>query len=447
MKTQLKTKNHMESLKSNVLFKIGMIVVLIIVLMIPTVTVQNLIKERSETQLSAIDEVSEKWAKGQHIVGPYISIPFDVERKTVDVNGKEITEIETKQLYFLPENLNIESKVDPQRRHRGIFDVVVYQSMIRMKGEFTAFDCAQHNININRVHFNRATLNIGVTDLKGIEQQVKLNWNGKESLFTPGSATLNLVKTGIQAPITISDLDTDTYSFDLSLDLKGSQYLYFSPVGKTTDVNLTSNWQTPSFTGLFLPDNHTINSNGFDAHWNILNLNRNFPQSWIGKQHDLSESAFGTDLILPVDNYKKTDRVVKYAILFLALTFTVFFFVEIMNHIFIHPMHYLLVGLALVIFFTLLLSFSEHLMFNTSYLLASVLTLSLIGGYTYGIMKSWRLSGLILGILTILYLFIFIIIQMEDFALLIGSIGMFLVLALVMYFSRKIDWYNLRIGQ
>lgn len=436
----------MENLKSNALFKIGMIVVLIVLLLIPTIMVQNLIKERANTQLNAIDEVSEKWAQGQHIVGPYISIPYDKITKALDMDGKEITEVETKNVYFLPENLEIDSKIDPQRRHRGIFEVVVYQSMLQLKGKFTPFDFTQHSIDTKNLHLDKATLNIGVSDLKGIEQQVTLNWNNNETLFKPGSSSKDIVKSGIQAPVSISLGDSSNYSFNVSLDLKGSQFLYFSPVGKTTDVKETSNWQTPSFTGLFLPDNHTMDKKGFQAHWNVLNLNRNFPQSWVGKQYNMDASAFGTDLILPVDNYKKTERVVKYAILFLALTFTVFFFVEIMNRVFIHPMQYLLVGIALVIFFTLLLSFSEHMLFNMAYLLSAGMTLMLIAAYTFGIMKSWRLTGLILGILSILYLFIFIIIQMKDFALLIGSIGMFIVLALVMYFSRKIDWYNLKIG-
>jgi len=236
------------------------------------------------------------------------------------------------------------------------------------------------------------------------------------------------------------------YHFSMNIDLKGSQYIDFVPLGKTTDVDLKSNWTTPSFSGTYLPDSREINTDGFTAHWNILHLNRNYPQSWIGSQYKVGSSSFGTNLLLPVDNYKKSYRVAHYAILFLVFTFMVFFFVEVLNKVFIHPIQYLLVGIALVIFYTLLISFSEHIMFNIAYILSAILTLFLITGYTAAILKSRKIALLIFGILTLLYSFIFTIIQMEDYALLIGSIGLFLILGIVMYFSRKIDWYDIKIG-
>ena len=219
------------------------------------------------------------------------------------------------------------------------------------------------------------------------------------------------------------------------------------PFGKTTDVNLQSGWTTPSFNGEYLPDSRKISELGFDANWNILHLNRNYPQIWIGSNYKVNNSSFGTDLLLPVDNYKKSDRVAKYAILFLGLTFLVFFFVEILNKIFIHPIQYLLVGIALVVFYTLLLSFSEHMIFNIAYWLASILTLSLITFYSWGVLKSKKLAIMVLGILFIMYSFIFTIIQLEDYALLIGSIGIFIILTIVMYYSRGIDWYNIKLEE
>ena len=232
----------------------------------------------------------------------------------------------------------------------------------------------------------------------------------------------------------------------MSVELKGSQYLYFIPVGKTTDVTLSSNWQTPSFTGNYLPDERDISDSGFSANWNILHLNRNYPQSWIGSKYDVDNSSFGTDMLLPVDNYKKSYRVARYAILFIVFTFMVFFFVEVLNKVFIHPIQYLLVGIALVVFYSLLLAFSEHMLFNIAYLLAALLILILVTGYTAAILKSKKIGGLIFGILVVLYTFIFTIIQLEDYALLIGSIGLFIILGIVMYLSRKIDWYELKIG-
>ena len=175
-------------------------------------------------------------------------------------------------------------------------------------------------------------------------------------------------------------------------------------------------------------------------------MNRNFPQEWIGDKYDINSSSFGTDLLLPVDNYKKSYRVARYAILFLVLTFITFFFVEIMKKVFIHPIQYLLVGIAIIVFYTLLLSLSEHIKFNLAYIVASILTISLVSLYTIAILKSKQIGFLIFEILLIMYSFIFTIIQLEDYALLIGSLGMFTILGIVMYYSRKIDWYKIKLG-
>ena len=241
--------------------------------------------------------------------------------------------------------------------------------------------------------------------------------------------------------------DSSTYQFKLSLNLKGSQLLYFTPVGKVTDINLSSDWPNPSFNGAFLPDKREISEKGFKANWNILHLNRNFPQIWTGSQHTISKSSFGIDLILPVDNYQKSYRSIRYAILFIGFTFLVFFFIEVLNKVFIHPVQYILVGVALIVFYTLLLSFSEHMKYNLAFIISALSTLLLIAGYVKAILKSSQLSLLISGILTVLYTFIFVIIQLQDYALLIGSIGIFIILGLVMYFSRKIDWYNLSLEE
>ena len=437
----------MKNLKSNIFLKIGIIIVITLILLIPTSLVQQLIKERENVQEEAIEEVSSKWGNGQTITGPFVSVPYDkfVKRALTD-STSEIVPIKH-WAHFLPEQLTVNGKVAPDTRYRGIFEVVVYESVMNVEGNFNQFDFENLGIETKDVHFDQATLNIGISDLRGIETQVSLNWNNNESLFNPSTSTNDIVESGINADIKVGKDDSLAYDFNVQLDLKGSQHLYFVPVGKTTDVSIVSDWNTPSFTGEYLPDTRVINDSGFTANWNILHLNRNYPQSWIDDDHSVLYSKFGTDLLLPVDSYKKSYRVARYSILFIVLTFLVFFFVEIMNKVFIHPIQYLLVGIALVVFYTLLLSFSEHILFNLAYLLAAGLTLFLVTGYTMAILKSKVLSLLILGILMILYTFIFIIIQMEDYALLIGSIGIFLILGIVMYFSRKIDWYDIKIGK
>ncbi len=436
----------MKNLKSNIFFKIGIIFFLILVLLIPTSMVKGLINERENVQTSAINEVSSKWGDGQTISGPFVSIPFDRYEKRFNKKDSISEIIKIKDwAHFLPEKLNISGKINPEKRYRGIYEVVVYESNLKLKGNFNNINFKNFDIQEENIHFDKATINIGITDLKGIEKQVSVKWNDIKYSFNSGTSTKDIIKTGINTIIPFKKNSLLNSQFEIDLDLKGSQYLYFIPIGKTTDVTIKSNWNTPSFTGEYLPDDRNVNKDGFESKWNILHLNRNFPQQWTGSKYKIKNSAFGTDLLLPVDNYKKSYRVARYAILFIVLTFITFFFVEVMNKIFIHPIQYLLVGIALVVFYTLLLSFSEHINFNLSYIFAALLTLSLISMYTVGILKSKQIGILIFGILFILYSFIFTIIQLEDYALLIGSLGMFAILAIVMYFSRKIDWYNIKL--
>ena len=407
--------------------------------------VKELILDRENVQNGAITEVSSKWGEGQKISGPFISIPYDKYEKRFNKKDSinEIVKLKN-WIHILPENLNIKGRISPQKRYRGIFEVVLYDSEFTIDGKFEDLELDKLDIDKSNIHYDKASLNIGISDLKGIEKQVVLDWNGKKISFNSGTSSNQVTSSGINAGIPLS-LDTLAgFNFSTVINLKGSQYLYFTPVGKTTDLTISSNWTTPSFTGTYLPDNRKIDESGFEANWNILHLNRNYPQIWKGSSYKIHSSSFGTDLLLPVDNYKKSYRVAKYAILFLILTFATFFFVEILKKVFIHPIQYLLIGFALIIFYTLLVSFSEHVGFDYSYLISSVLTLILVSFYTYSILKSKQLGLLISGILAILYTFIFSIIQLRDYALLMGSVGMFIILALVMYFSRKIDWENIR---
>jgi len=437
----------MKNLKNSILFKVSIIFIMILLLLIPASLVKDLIREREMVQQSAIREVSSKWGNSQTLTGPYISIPFDNYVKRYE--NKDSTEkivLVKDWIYILPEQLIIDGNLEPEERYRGIYKVVVYESSFNVSGKFDKIDLNKFEINKDNIHFDKATLNLGISDLKGIEKQIDLQWNNKTIAFDSGLSSNDIVHAGINAPLVL-ELDSAQNTFSLDLDLKGSQDLFFIPVGKTTDVTLESDWPNPSFTGNLLPDQRNISEDGFEANWNILHLNRNFPQSWIGSRYRVEGSAFGTELFLPVDNFIKSHRVSRYAILFLVLTFMVFFFVEVMNKVNIHPIQYLLVGIALVVFYVLLLSISEHMKFNFAYIISSIATLSLITIYTAAILKSKKLSLLMFSVLAILYTFIFILIQLEDYALLIGSIGLFFILGIVMFFSRKIDWYNIQIGE
>lgn len=216
----------------------------------------------------------------------------------------------------------------------------------------------------------------------------------------------------------------------------------FVPVGKTTRVRIASGWETPSFDGAFLPDEREVSEEGFHAEWKVLHLNRNFPQKWRDRNHSISGSEFGVELLFPVDHYQKGHRAAKYAVMFIGLTFVLFFFSEILNRRRIHPIQYLLVGLSLCLFYTLLISFSEHISFALSYLIASVSIITLITAYSASVLRNKRLVALVGFALVVLYSFLFTILQLEEYALLMGSIGLFIVMAAIMYLSRNVDWYK-----
>jgi inner membrane protein len=434
----------MKNLQTNIFFKSAMIVVIALLLLIPASMIRSLIYEREYTQQEAITEVSSKWSEAQTITGPVLSIPFYryVRQSSGEPPVEKIVQVRD-YIHILPEDLRVTGKIDPQQRYRGIYEVVVYNSLLDLSGRFNTSLLKDLDIPEKDILFDMAFISIGISDLRGIESQISMDWSGEPHAFNSGTVTTDVIQSGIHTGISLNAEGQNMYEFSLKLDLKGSRHLFMVPVGRNTAANITGDWPNPSFTGAFLPVDRVISENDFNANWKVIHLNRNYPQIWTGSHYNLQESAFGVDLLLPVDSYQKSMRTVKYAILFIALTFMVFFFVEVMNRKFIHPVQYILVGLALVLFFSLLLSISEHLPFNWAYIVSAIGTILVVTGYVKAILKSMQLTFMVSSILVVLYGFIFVLIQLQDYALLIGSIGLFFILATVMYFSRKIDWYNL----
>ncbi len=430
-----------EKAKRNIVFKALLIIGLTVLLLIPTFFINTLVQERMSRQKEAFREISSKWAETQTISGPILSIPYMEYFKDSIGNIHK----EKKYIHILPDKLTVNGEVFPEKRYRGIYEIVVYSSKLEIGGIFSGLTAGNPGIAAENILFDQAFVALGITDLRGIEENITLNWNKEKYSFNSGVETSDVIESGINAALKLNKNDSlsTSYSFNLKLNLKGSQYIYFTPVGKETEVTLFSKWSTPSFDGAFLPDTREVTPGGFNAYWKVLHLNRNYPQSWINDKYSLGNSAFGVNLILPVDSYTKTDRSIKYAVLFIALTFLLFFFLELMNNKIIHPLQYILVGFALCLFYILLLSISEHLNYTIAYLIASVMTIGLITWYSNSILHYPKLAGLIAGNLVILYGFIFTIIQLEDYALLMGSVGLFIILAVVMWYSRKIDWTGL----
>ena len=423
--------------KSKVIVKGLMIGVLALLLLIPADFVQNLIKEREARQREAITEVSSKWADRQNITGPVLVIPYTKAAK--DNNGFPVT---IKSFaYFLPDRLNIESTVKPEKRYRGIYEVMLYSSSIKLNGTFTPLALQKLNLGPGDMLWNEAYVCLGITDAKGLKDELQVRWNDSTLSLTPSAVNNAVLKEGFVSPLTINESTaSSTIRFSSQVSLNGSEQLLFTPVGKQTTVQMQSTWPDPSFTGNQLPDSSMITKNGFEAKWKSLSHTRSFPQAWKDESYNLASASFGADLFVPVNSYQKTTRSVKYAILCILLSFTAFFLIETNNKKSVHPVNYALIGFALILFYTLLLSFSEYIGFNAAYAVATAATVGLITWFVKGLLQSMKLSLLLSLVLVLLYSYIFTILQLQDCALLLGSVGLFLTLAVVMYYSRKVQW-------
>ena len=455
METQMKSTSQenyprQSFMQRNALsIKIILIGVLILILLIPLSMIKSLIRERSETAVEATSEVQDKWSRSQQITGPYISIPFYENREEAYYeNGSSKVKINKvlNYLHILPENLEISGNIVTEELKRGLYEVVVYKAPLELKGQFILPLNYNTEKTLEGLNLQNATLNIGITDLRGLSEQISVNWGNEILQFNPGLSSDNILDSGVSTSINLKQNATlrDTIDFSIQIQLKGSQSLLFAPFGKSTTVKMTSNCLTPSFTGTFLPENREINEQGFTADWKILNLNRNYPQVFTGNRLWNYEdfALFGVDLLLPVQQYQQSMRSVKYAALIIILTFVVSFFVEILHKKNIHPFQYLLTGLALCLFYTLLIAISEHLGFNIAYLISAILTITLLTLYMTGVLKIRKTAYIIGGLLTLMYAYVFVLIQLEVYALLAGSLGLFVILAVIMYYSQKINWNN-----
>ncbi|MGZ8558193.1 MAG: cell envelope integrity protein CreD, partial [Chitinophagaceae bacterium] len=405
--------------KSKLLVKALLIGFLVLLLLIPAYFVQNVISEREARQKEAFSEVSSKWAGSQNVTGPILVMPY-----TETVAGDKGQSVVLKKLaYILPDNLKIEATANPEERYRGIYQVMLYSSIIKMSGRFNPIPLQQLKIDPSNVLWNEAYVIMGLADSKGLKEEIKIIWNDSTLTLNPSAVDNGVMKEGFIAPVTISA--DQSIQFNSTISINGSGQLLFTPVGKETTVKLSSPWPDPSFTGGQLPD-HRISDTGFVATWKNLAHTRNFPQAWKENSYNLQSASFGADLFIPVNGYQKTMRSVKYAILCIILTFAAFFIIETVNKKSVHPFQYALIGLALILFYTLLLSFSEYTGFNTAYIIASAATVGLIAWFVKGILQSSKLTTVLGVVLVLMYSYIFTILQLQDYSLLLGSIGLFL---------------------
>ncbi len=422
---------------------------LLLVLLIPLEFVKSLINERAYRQEEVVREINQKWGNEVLLSGPIVKIPYKVISEEKIFNEKSNayytkTKETIENAYFFPDKLNITSNVDTKPLNRSIYESVVYSAAIGVKGNFPTIDFSDTDIPEENILWEKATVLLKTTNLKGIKTTPVVNLASEALSMTPQYSTeyLNTIQSNYIA--TAKEIFAAPLPFSFDLKINGSESLKFLPIGKETDATMKSNWHSPSFDGNFLPEdtNKEISKDGFTATWRILQINRQFEQSFFRHLPDLSASAFGTKLIIPVDEYQKSERTAKYGILVIGLTLLVFLLIQLVSKVYIHPFQYMMIGLALVMFYTLLISISEHSNFFKAYAIAAFSVLALITVYSRAILKGFKFPLLICASLASLYGFIYVIIQLENYALLVGSIGLFLILAIIMFASRRIDWNN-----
>ena len=447
-------KRIAERMRSSATAKMIFVAVLVLLFLIPMSMIGGVIRERETTRAYAESDIIGIWGGDQTLGGPILHVPCLLRRK--DAEGK--IEVFRELAHFLPEELDVKGEVVPEKRSRGIYDVTIYTAELHVSGRFSVPDFGDWRIPSQDILWEDAYLSVEFPDMRSLSETVTLSWENRSIPFEAGRATVGMYEGEIWAPVPLARdrgartvrNDTGGTFFSFKLKLNGGRSLSFIPLGRETRVAMSSPWTSPSFSGAFLPASRRLDADGFRAEWYVLSLGRSFPQKWRGVEIDpssISWSAFGVNLMIPVDTYAKAMRSVKYGLLFVFLPFITFFLFEVFSGIRVHPVQYMLVGFAVSLFYLLLLSVAEHLPFGWTYLLASTATVALITVYSSAVLTTCRRGAVVAPILAAAYIFLYVLLQSEDYALLIGSIGLFSVLAAVMIATRKVDWYSLGRGE
>ena len=426
------------------LLRVGVLFALIVVAQVPIFMIDQLIRERQTRRDAAVEDVASKWGRQQSFTGPVLVVPYTARWTDKTSDGKVVEHSELTHATFLPERLAIRGRLEVEERKRGIFSVPVYRTNLDVEGEFLEPSFAAWGVSDADVQWERAQLAMGVSDIRALEAPTTVQWNGATAELLPGPGESATLESGAHAQVAIPR-GSARLSFRIPLRLKGSTGAYWVPAGKTTQVSLQSNWSNPSFQGNWLPDRHSVTAKGFEAEWTVPYLGRNFPQSWRGgavNARTVEATRFGVDLIQTVDHYRMAARSVKYAALFLLLTFATLWLVEVLCAVRVHPIQYLLVGAAMCVFYLLELSLSEHLGFGAAYVIATVAVVAQITGYVVSVLGSTRRAAILGGMVAALYGYLYVVLTNEDYALLIGAIGVFVLLATIMRLTRNVDWHG-----
>ncbi|MBK8726995.1 MAG: cell envelope integrity protein CreD [Holophagaceae bacterium] len=419
-----------------------------LVLLIPLFMVLGLVETRNVRNQQVRQNVAASAAGRQQLVGPLLVATYkeritweEKEEKT----GKTTPRVEWRHRskVLVPKELQIKGEAKVEERHRGLYKAQLFHLNAKLSGVFAL--PADLGLPLKSPDFEpgRVTLVLGLSDLRGIRNRPVLAWGGGTHDFEPGE-DCEVVPSGIRVELgPLAASAAHEVSFEIPLELTGSEDLSIAPVAENTQVTLRSDWTSPSFAGRFLPVRHEITDKGFEATWQVFHLARNLDAIIKHEGAAPTEECFSVAFLEPVNVYLQSERAVKYGFLFVGLTFGAFFLFELLKGLRIHPVQYFLVGLALAMFFLLLISLTEHLAFLTAYLVSAGACVVLIGAYLVHALSS-KLRGLgFAGGLALLYAALYGLLASEDNALLLGAALLFLALGVVMMATRKLDWYGL----
>jgi len=424
-------------------FKFLLIVILTVCMAVPLFLIQLALSDREQTAQGAANDIAGGWGGPQVVAGPVLLVPYTVHRQNL-INGQQVDVEQGFTAMLLPENLNVDAYAKSGSKSRGIFEIPIYTATIGMQATFDKAGMASLLPSDAKVDWSQARIAIRVTDAHGLADNVVLNANGRSVPFESGVDIDDSRFSGIQVHAGLTepaDLKLNT-----KFTLRGSREFSVSPLGRRTTTTVKSDWNSPSFFGAFLPTERDITKDGFTASWTVPYLARGFGQSFATANNQMEliqQPAFGARFYQPVDHYQLVQRSLKYAILFVALAFLVFFVVETVSPQRLHAVQYALVGSAQVLFYLLVLSLSEHIGFALSYLIGAGATVALTSLYAASVLASWSRAAVLFVVLSALYGLLYVILNAEDYALLIGSGLLFAALAATMYVTRRINWYAL----
>ena len=439
-------------------FKIIIIVVLGLLLLIPMTFINSVVKDRIRYQNEAISSIIEPVGDSANIQGVVIAIPY--LEKFIDSDTKEIG-YTRKYIFYMPNEYNVTGDVEVTSLSRGIFKAPIFNSKLNITGRFDKYNAEIYNLDENNtiILYDEAMIILGIGNKKNLMKLPNILINQNEELkYYEKNINIDLNMFNNKFLYTISrDSILNGFNFNITMDIQGGNSLIITPLASENTFKISSKWKDPSFTGGFLPTKREVNNNGFNAEWNIASFNTSFTKYWTSDENsnrlnNIENNQYYTSnqesnnvlisFLLLNDNYQKTSRSVKYAILFIFIPFFVLFLCEVLSKKRIHPVQYILIGIANAIFYLLLLAISEHINFNISYFLSALMVTALTSIYIGYIIKSPRYTISMAIVESLIYIFLFGILQLTDYALLMGTLGLFAVIALAMYFTRNVDWYG-----